>query len=95
MLKTVDLFAGAGGLSLGFHRTGKIQIIAAAEINDNASKTYMQNFQKINDGPIELIKNIVGYNFHSLVEKYGNIDLVIVAPPARVFQMQIVRRIML
>lgn len=85
MLKTVDLFAGAGGLSLGFHRTGKIQIIAAAEINDNASKTYMQNFQKINDGPIELIKNIVGYNFHSLVEKYGNIDLVIGGPPCQGF----------
>ena len=85
MLKTVDLFAGAGGLSLGFHRTGKIQIIAAAEINDNASETYIQNFQKINNGPIELIKNIVGYNFHSLVEKYGNIDLVIGGPPCQGF----------
>ena len=44
MLKTVDLFAGAGGLSLGFHRTGKIEIVAAAEINENAARTYIGNF---------------------------------------------------
>ena len=85
MLKTVDLFAGAGGLSLGFHRTGKVQIVAAAEINQNASKTYMKNFQKNNDGPIELIKNIVGYDFHSLIEKHESIDLVIGGPPCQGF----------
>ena len=85
MLKTVDLFAGAGGLSLGFHRTGMIQIIAAAEINENASKTYIENFKKVNNGPIELIKNIVGYDFHSLIEKHGSIDLVIGGPPCQGF----------
>ncbi len=69
MLKTVDLFAGAGGLSLGFHRTGRIQIIAAAEINANAAKTYLNNFQLVNDGKIEWIKNIVGYDFRSLIER--------------------------
>lgn len=85
MLKTVDLFAGAGGLSLGFHRTGKVKIVAAAEINENASKTYMKNFQKDNSGPIELIKNIVGYDFHSLIEKHESIDLVIGGPPCQGF----------
>lgn len=85
MLKTVDLFAGAGGLSLGFQRTGKIQIVAAAEINENASKTYMENFQKDNNDRIELIKNIVGYDFHSLIEKHGTIDLVIGGPPCQGF----------
>lgn len=85
MLKTVDLFAGAGGLSLGFHRTGKVQIVAAAEINDDASNTYMKNFQKKSDVPIELIKNVVGYDFHSLTEKHGIIDLVIGGPPCQGF----------
>lgn len=85
MFKTVDLFAGAGGLSLGFHRTGKIQIVAAAEINENASTTYIKNFQKDNEGHIELIKNVVGYDFHSLIEKYGTIDLVIGGPPCQGF----------
>ena len=31
--KVVDLFAGAGGLSLGFMQTGKFEIVAAAENN--------------------------------------------------------------
>lgn len=85
MLKTVDLFAGAGGLSLGFHRTGKVQIVAAAEINENAAKTYTKNFQKDNGCPIELIKNIVGYDFRSLIEKHESIDLVIGGPPCQGF----------
>jgi len=85
MLKTVDLFAGAGGLSLGFHRTKKIQIVAAAEINENASKTYINNFQKDNIAPIELIRNIVGYDFRSLIEKHQSIDLVIGGPPCQGF----------
>ena len=85
MLKTVDLFAGAGGLSLGFHRTGRVQIVAAAEINKNASKTYMKNFQKGTNDRIELIENVVGYNFRSLVEKCGTIDLVIGGPPCQGF----------
>ena len=85
MLKTVDLFAGAGGLSLGFYRTGKIQIVAASEINENASKTYIKNFQKDNGIRIELIKNIVGYDFRALIEKHGTIDLVIGGPPCQGF----------
>lgn len=84
MLKTIDLFAGAGGLSLGFHRTGKVQVVAAAEINRNAAKTYKKNFQKDNNS-IEMIENVIGYDFRSLVEKYGAIDLVIGGPPCQGF----------
>lgn len=40
MHKVIDLFAGAGGLSLGFKKTGKYEIAAAFEINQNAQKTY-------------------------------------------------------
>ena len=39
MYKTMDLFAGAGGLSYGFEMTNKFQIVAAAEKNENARKT--------------------------------------------------------
>ena len=43
MLKTIDLFAGAGGLSYGFEMTGKYEILAAAEINKYAQATYKKN----------------------------------------------------
>ena len=48
MIKTIDLFAGAGGLSLGFLMTGKYQIVAAAEINKNARETFKTNIAKDN-----------------------------------------------
>ena len=46
MYKTIDLFAGAGGLSYGFEMTNKFQIVVAAEKNENARETYKNNHQK-------------------------------------------------
>ena len=34
--RVIDLFAGAGGLSLGFSQTGCFNIVAAAENNTDA-----------------------------------------------------------
>ena len=48
MLKTIDLFAGAGGLSYGFKLAGGFDIMAAAEINKNARETYKNMFFEIN-----------------------------------------------
>ena len=39
----VDLFAGAGGLSLGFLQTGKFEIKAAFENNPDMQATYKKN----------------------------------------------------
>lgn len=44
MLKTIDLFAGAGGLSYGFESTREFLIVAAAENNKNA--TERENWKK-------------------------------------------------
>ena len=43
MYKILDLFAGAGGLSLGFEMTEQFEVVAIVENNANAAKTYMKN----------------------------------------------------
>lgn len=50
MYKVVDLFSGAGGLSLGFTQTGRFSVVAAAENNPNARKTYLRlsNYLRVN-----------------------------------------------
>lgn len=84
MLKTIDLFAGAGGLSLGFIQTGKFEILAAAEINKNARETYKRNISKDNDKFV-FIDNVIGCDFAKLSEQLGGIDIVIGGPPCQGF----------
>lgn len=84
MLKTIDLFAGAGGLSLGFMQTGEFEILAAAEINKNARATYKKNIAKDNDDFV-FIDNVIGCDFKELSEKLGGIDVVIGGPPCQGF----------
>lgn len=40
MFKTVDLFAGCGGLSEGFHQTGEFEIVAAVEWEKRPAATF-------------------------------------------------------
>lgn len=84
MLKTVDLFAGAGGLSLGFEMTGQFEVLAAAEINKNAQATYRRNLTEGKNNFI-FIDNVLGYNFTSLNNRLGGIDVVIGGPPCQGF----------
>ena len=42
-LKAIDLFSGAGGMSLGFELAG-VEVVAAVEFCDKAMKTYKHNF---------------------------------------------------
>lgn len=83
MLKTVDLFAGAGGLSYGFESTGEFIIVAAAENNENARKTYIENHRQNTD--IKMISDVKGYDFKELTAKFGEIDVVIGGPPCQGF----------
>lgn len=85
MIKTIDLFAGAGGLSYGFLMTGEYQLVAAAEINKNARKTYHASIAKNNNG-FEFIENVIGYDFSALNTRFANsIDVVIGGPPCQGF----------
>lgn len=84
MIKTIDLFAGAGGLSYGFKMTGEFKFVAAAEINKNARETYSRN---IVDNPeeFEFIENVVKFDFSKLKARVGDIDVVIGGPPCQGF----------
>ncbi len=42
--KMADLFAGIGGIRLGFYNTGKVNVVFSSEIDDFAQKTYKANF---------------------------------------------------
>ena len=40
----IDLFAGIGGIRLGFEQTKRVQNLFSAEIDPFACKTYESNF---------------------------------------------------
>lgn len=82
MHKVIDLFAGAGGLSLGFKKTGKYEIAAAFEINQNAQKTYKKNHPGT-----EVFSDVCSADFTKLRKKLGKIDVIIGGPPCQGFSM--------
>lgn len=84
MLKTIDLFAGAGGLSLGFKQTGHFKLVAAAEIKKYARETYSHNIPNPGEEFV-FIENVIGYDFRTLSRHFGGIDVVIGGPPCQGF----------
>ena len=76
----VDLFAGAGGLSLGFMQTGKYDIKVAFE-----REPYMQQTYQLNHPNVELQGDVCDANYTDIKRKYGNIDVVIGGPPCQGF----------
>lgn len=90
--KIIDLFAGAGGLSNGFEQTGRFQVIGAVEINNDATKTYIENHGKNKDIIIRAEENkssdITKINFKDFVEQKNlNTEntIVIGGPPCQGF----------
>lgn len=78
----VDLFCGAGGLSLGFNRAG-FRNIFAVEVNPDFAKTYKRNFPEhnlviddIRDITEERIKKLVGST---------EVDVIVGGPPCQGF----------
>jgi DNA (cytosine-5)-methyltransferase 1 len=76
-IRTVDLFAGAGGLSHGFHQSRLgFRPVFAVEIDGAAARTFKRNFNcHVYDGPIEN------------VEQYPEADVIIGGPPCQGFSL--------
>ena len=70
----IDLFAGCGGMTLGFEATAKFRSIFAVEWEPDAAETYRQNFgDHVHCGPIQD------------VETFPNADVVVGGPPCQGF----------
>lgn len=80
MYKVVDLFAGAGGLSLGFMQTRKYDIKVAFE-----NSPYMQETYRLNHPGVEVQGDVCAANYDEIKKKYGDIDVVIGGPPCQGF----------
>ncbi len=80
MYKIVDLFAGAGGLSLGFEMTEKFEVVAFVENNKNAAKTYLKNHPNIKN-----YEDILQLDFEDILLDNSHIDVVIGGPPCQGF----------
>lgn len=80
MYTVVDLFAGAGGLSLGFLQTGKYDIKVAFE-----NSPYMQETYRHNHPGVEVKGDVCTADYGEIVRKYGPIDVVIGGPPCQGF----------
>lgn len=84
----VDLFSGAGGLSLGFLQTGQVKIVAAVENNDSAQKTYKRNHDLYNCDDASSIKyynDIKTVKFKEVRDEFQKIDIVFGGPPCQGF----------
>lgn len=76
----IDLFAGAGGLSLGFLQTGKYDVKVAFENNPDMQATYRKNHPNVT-----VMGDVCAADYQNIVNKYGNIDIVIGGPPCQGF----------
>lgn len=72
----VDLFAGAGGLSLGMRRAG-LRVHAAVESDANAAQTYRAN----HPGTLLLEQDVTAVSAADLTDGEGNPPLALVAGP--------------
>lgn len=80
MYSVVDLFAGAGGLSLGFMQTQKYDIKVAFE-----NSPYMQDTYRYNHPGVEVQGDVCTADYADIVRRYGSIDVVIGGPPCQGF----------
>ena len=79
-MKSLDLFAGAGGMTVGFRDAG-ILSIGAVEIDKFASETFNHNFP---DVPL-YTRDIYSFTSDEIQEKFSGVDIIVGGPPCQGF----------
>lgn len=96
-LLTVDLFAGAGGLSLGLHQAG-LRGVFAVEKHPDAFATLEFNLRDHFDWPVSIarrpwdIRTLLRRHSSDLAYLSGKIDLIVGGPPCQGFSTAGLRR---
>ena len=80
MYSVIDLFAGAGGLSLGFMQTQKYNIKVAFENSRDMQTTYKKNHPNV-----DVRGDVCSADYKEIQDTYGLIDVVIGGPPCQGF----------
>lgn len=80
MITSLDLFAGAGGLTLGLKKSG-IHSIGAVEIDRFASETFRRNFPEIP----QYHRDIYSFLDEEIREKFAGVNMIVGGPPCQGF----------
>ncbi|WP_433876247.1 DNA cytosine methyltransferase [Sinomonas atrocyanea] len=92
-LSVADVFAGCGGLSHGFLRTGMFDVVLGTDIDDAALKTFHHNHVKHGSNPVlvpgdirELAPSDLGDLLSPLgLDREGELDVLVGGPPCEGF----------
>lgn len=89
-LTLIDLFCGAGGLSLGFHAAG-CQVLAGVDTDETAARTYDHNFAQLQAGTRPLVVSgdegdLEDLDLERLVVN-GHPDILVGGPPCQGFSL--------
>lgn len=78
----LDTFAGAGGFSLGFHLTGKYEIVGAIETDQWAADTFAYNHPNTK----VIVDDIRNITDRQLLDSFeGKVDILLGGPPCQGF----------
>ena len=88
-LTAIDLFSGAGGLSLAAHNAG-VDVLAAIEFDQKAAETYKKNLiDRLGTKTQVYAEDITEFNIDSLINdigiKKGTLDILLGGPPCQGF----------
>src|SRR5947209_2921599 len=90
--RVLDLFAGCGGISLGYDRVG-FQIVSALELDPLAAASHRLNFQgSLDVAPAELSRDSTKVDPEDLIEEFAAgepvnsvVDIIVGGPPCQAF----------